>query len=406
MLDTIKTLWMEAQLPSAVLLIVTSISMWTLAKKSAAVRHLVWAVCLTVLLILPMALSLLPKWHLLPSADVLPAIDFPMPPIDPPLLSDNVMVPMALKTPILSEEMPVETAPPISWSMWAFMLWLVGASLLTFRLMLSRLALWRLSRHAAPQALAEIEPLREELGIRRAVRVLVSADPHMPMTWGTLSPTLLLPADFESWPDAKRRAVLLHELGHIRRHDALIGFIAQCSAVLHWMNPLTWIALWRLMVERERACDDLVIAHGTKASAYAEHLLDILQQHPSPTPAASIGMASPRGMAKRLEILLRSGLNRRQATFVNRLWIVAMGVLIAMPLIVLRAQEADPASTDAILDNSVIHLESAFTEGQSDVIEELERVVEIQGTPADSFRKGLQNSHRGKRYGYGAQRPR
>src|SRR4029077_13029222 len=95
----------------------------------------------------------------------------------------------------------------------------------------------------------------------------------MPMTWGLWRTRLLLPEQSNSWPTEQRRAVLLHELSHVRRCDCLTQFLAQIGCALYWFNPLVWIAWRRMQVERERACDDLVLNAGAKASSYAQHLL-------------------------------------------------------------------------------------------------------------------------------------
>ncbi|MCH5377876.1 MAG: M56 family metallopeptidase, partial [Planctomycetes bacterium] len=97
----------------------------------------------------------------------------------------------------------------------------------------------------------------------------------LPVVWGIIRFRLLLPAAARQWSGEQLRSVLLHELAHIKRRDTVVQLLAQVACALHWFNPLVWFAAWRLHVERERACDDFVLANGVRASAYAEHLLSV-----------------------------------------------------------------------------------------------------------------------------------
>jgi len=61
-----------------------------------------------------------------------------------------------------------------------------------------------------------------------------------------------------------------------KRRDTTAQLLAQLASALHWFNPLVWLAAWRLGVDCERACDDLVLASGVRQSAYAGHLLELV----------------------------------------------------------------------------------------------------------------------------------
>jgi beta-lactamase regulating signal transducer with metallopeptidase domain len=89
-----------------------------------------------------------------------------------------------------------------------------------------------------------VEGLRSSLSIRREVRLHLSCDRHIPMTWGLFRPHLLLPADAELWNDTCLRSVLLHELAHVKRWDCLTQLLTNLpdtplSRLSDWL-PDTW----------------------------------------------------------------------------------------------------------------------------------------------------------------------
>jgi beta-lactamase regulating signal transducer with metallopeptidase domain len=113
------------------------------------------------------------------------------------------------------------------------------------------------------------------LGLGRRVRLVKSNLSMMPLTWGWIRPVVLLPGDAGGWPDERRRMVLVHELAHVKRLDCLTQQLAQLSCAVYWFNPLSWWASMRMMVERETACDDLVLLSGVRPSEYAGQLLAV-----------------------------------------------------------------------------------------------------------------------------------
>ncbi len=146
--------------------------------------------------------------------------------------------------------------------------------------------------------------------------------------------------------------VLLHELGHIQRRDGLMHLVARAAAAIYWFNPLVWLALRQLRVERERACDDLVLNTGSPPSAYANHLLEIARAVRS-TPlaaAAALPMAKPSQLERRLLAVLESGRNRSGLSARTMLIgsLVACAVLLPLSAVQLTAAaKAGPAPAEA-----------------------------------------------------------
>ncbi len=78
----------------------------------------------------------------------------------------------------------------------------------------------------------------------------------------------------------------------------LTHIVGQCAVALFWFHPLAWLAAARMRLERERACDDLVLGSGARPSRYAGDLLDLVQTLNGPTAPAAAALA----MARRTEI--------------------------------------------------------------------------------------------------------
>ncbi|MEM7310693.1 MAG: M56 family metallopeptidase, partial [Planctomycetota bacterium] len=177
-------------------------------------------------------------------------------------------------------------ATPLGWRHAAVGLWALGVLLLFLRRARSELALIALARGSreldSPVWEAMTEAIGDELGLRRPVRLLVHPDASTPGTFGTLRPAVLLPARALDWSVDRRRAALLHELAHVRRHDVLVHRLTGIARDLLWCHPLAWMAERRLALLREAACDDAVLARGARASSYAAFLLALARR-----PAAS-----------------------------------------------------------------------------------------------------------------------
>jgi beta-lactamase regulating signal transducer with metallopeptidase domain len=356
----------DAFVKATVILLVAAGASLLLRRSAAALRHLVWALAFVGVLVLPVAGAIIPDWRLAawPSLDVPVGVDAHqvLTEPEPGSAGSSTVAAAPRAAPQPSAQATVQESSPLrfritpDWTAFVIPVWVGGVALvlLALALALGRIA-W-VGRTAAPlmdPAWAQLaRDVAGALGVRRPVRLLRSAGPAMPMTWGIWRPVILLPADADTWSVERRRDVLLHEMAHVRRHDFLTQLIARVACAVYWFNPLAWLAGSSLRVERERACDDHVLRAGAKPSAYASHLLEIaraLRAAPA-TSLASVAMARPSQLATRLLDVLDA--TRRRGIVAPRVavpaWIAA--AVIVIPLAAVAPRVAEPAALSARID--------------------------------------------------------
>lgn len=163
-----------------------------------------------------------------------------------------------------------------------------------------------------------LDDARTALGVRRAVKLVVSHELTTPVTWGLLRPVIALPDAAERWCEAHRRAALLHEMTHVRRLDVAWLALSRLVCALYWFHPGAWWVARGLRAECERACDERVLALGVRRSDYASLLVlasDARAAMPAPALAARGGLRdrlrlvldvsqAPRAAASRFASLL------------------------------------------------------------------------------------------------------
>ena len=170
--------------------------------------------------------------------------------------------------------------------------------------------------------------LGRRLALARPVELVVSDRVQVPMVWGLARPTVLLPGTAADWPQEHRRDALLHELAHVARGDWAVQLFARAVTALYWFHPLAWMALARLRLEAERACDDGVLAAGSASCDYAERLVDLARGSKFFAPRAAVAMSGRHQLAHRIRALLDAG--RRRAPL-GRWAAVALAVALLAP---------------------------------------------------------------------------
>ncbi|MFP4106955.1 MAG: M56 family metallopeptidase [Phycisphaerae bacterium] len=290
-----------------------------LSRASAATRHFVWAVAMLAAVFMPVLSALVPQTHL-PLFDHREAA--------PTLAAETGGAsgdPALQPTPEdlrPAQAEPLGTAsatPPVAWSWWVLMLWGIGLGVVAARI---AFGLWGVGAlHRRSQAvdddamLAELKRLSERAGLDSPVQLVGLSHAVVPVTWGFLKPRILLPTEAQRWNSDERQMVLLHELAHIRRFDWPVLMLGRVACAMYWFNPLVWIAFRKLRAEAEAACDDWVLLTGSRASRYADHLLDIARRYRLRTSsaAATVPMASGK-LHIRLQSILQKTRNRSSLT--------------------------------------------------------------------------------------------
>ena len=179
---------------------------------------------------------------------------------------------------------------------------------------------------------------RERTADGREVRLLRSDRVAVPVVWGLFRPVLLLPADVEEWPAERFRVVLQHELAHLQRWDGISLVLTRIAVSLFWFHPLAWSLERAGRSECERACDDLVLASGTKPSEYADHLLAIARDMPAFDPFRSVTLAMSRKtqLEGRLLSILQRDVARRVFSGRGVAIACALAVVVIAPFAVMR----------------------------------------------------------------------
>jgi len=314
-----------AWLLKATALLVLALGVTSLLRRaSAGTRHLVWLATLAGILALPAVSVWTPLRLAILPADLMPSLaqyaaperaivpSAPSTPSIPAAVNPNSSAAVQ-QLPTTDHRSQITDAAPNARRLpvWAALLavWGAVAAVLVAWLGFGALSVRRIVRagreldeRAWTAPLCEIA---DRLDLDSVPRLLSSPLIEMPFACGVVQPTIVLPAGAEEWSDSRRRAVLFHELAHVKRRDLVGHTLGRVTCALYWFHPLVWTAARRLRAESERACDDLVLSCGARASDYADHLLDIVisvRHHGAP--ATAMPMARRRELEGRVLAIL------------------------------------------------------------------------------------------------------
>ena len=369
-------------------------------RASAGARHLVWLVTLGALLLIPALTAWGPlRLEILPAPASDAAFAVPAVPASPAasvtpapaVVIDGSSAVVATGAQIAAPAAPTSVSRSSSTglvasvrdaSVWvvALTLWAVVALAIVASLTWSSLVVRRLVRRSEPlddQAwLTPLYEVSDRLGLDEPPRLLMSRDAKMPFACGLATPTIVLPAECERWSHERRLAVLLHELAHVRRRDLMGHTLGRLVCAIYWFHPLAWTAARQLRAESERACDDLALSCGTRATDYAEHLLDIVTSvRREATPMVALAMARRKEFEGRMLAILDPELRHstpsrtQSATLIGTLALlsIVVGAVVPAPASAKPAASQNVATHDAREEHSVVMMHAPEVMNDSNV---------------------------------------
>lgn len=210
--------------------------------------------------------------------------------------------------------------------------WAIGALAMLTRFMFG---LYRIHQLRGSAVMADdsyqaiCQRLAQQLGINRPVTVCFSDRVVSPISFGWLSPYILIPRKLNL---EQFELVAAHELAHVQRHDWLTNLFSHLVGVIFFFHPIYHFLNRELVRLRERICDDWVIQLTGAKKNYAQCLLDLVRHRDRAIPLA-LSLNQPSQLESRIDAILTS--NRRlDVQLKPRLRLIAVTLLLTcLPLL-------------------------------------------------------------------------
>ncbi len=282
---------------------------------------------------------------------------------------------------------PESTVPSLSllnridlapYAPWISLAYLAGVAMMLVRLVLAMRGGRGLRKHAepidTPGILEALEREARALGMAAVPAIAYCERVVAPTIVGLLRPIILLPGSLVTGLAPGQLDLLLrHELAHIRRYDHLVNILQSVIEAILFFHPGVWYVSRKIRIEREHCCDDLVLAGGGEAMAYAKSLVQVAElSHAVHNPAAGLhATGKPSQLRARILRLLEGPKPHVRLTRLGALALTALVLIAATTVVhVAAVDDSEPAesgeSTETVAEESV----------EADVEESSEEITE------------------------------
>ena len=268
---------------------------------------------------------------------------------------------------------------------WVAPAWSIGVLLCLARLLGGWVLAERMKRQGAwirGDLEQSVVGLARRIGVSRPVRMLESTLAHGPAVIGWLRPVIILPASAITGLGAlELRAVLAHELAHIRRYDYLINLL-QCGAeTLLFYHPAVWWVSARIREERENACDDIA-ATACEDRLLLARALHALEEMRVPVPALALAARDGDLLAR-----IRRLLVHRQPEVAGPAWPALLIMALCAGAILTQAPVSSANAVAQTEPNAATHLEAPIANSSATFIATLQTIHDDAAKKTDALKQ-------------------
>jgi TonB family protein len=165
-------------------------------------------------------------------------------------------------------------------------LWIIGAVALGIYILSKNISFWitikRTPLSNDTKTLILLEECKRQLNIHKAIDVIITDKVKSPALFGYFRPRLLLPEGILEYFNREALTyVFMHEMGHLRRHDIAVSCLMTLFLIVHWFNPLVWLAFYQMRIDQESACDASVLSRlrHPQSVEYANTIVGFLERY-------------------------------------------------------------------------------------------------------------------------------
>ncbi|MGG4397852.1 M56 family metallopeptidase [Paenibacillus thiaminolyticus] len=281
------------------------------------------------------------------------------------------------------------------------LVWLAGVLFLAAKTAYDQLRLKQALRAGrcieTPLLSAVFSETKQLMGVKREVRFVASERIPGPAVVGFHKPAIVVsPSLLVTLREHQLRCILAHEFAHIQRRDVAVNWTMHILLILHWFNPLLWLAVHKTRQDQEMACDACVLNRMSSQpnlqhiNTYGQTIIHVLEHFHLSGKRHQPGLAglsaTHKQMKKRLLMIKRFHKKSYHLSILGMAIIVALG---SVTLVNAKGNDVDAAPSP---DVNEIALKTAATkpkaEGEGEKLEkaEKERVAKLlEKNPDDTY---------------------